>query len=140
MTPLRSVIFGSLFLFFSGCSSSAGLNSLSLLSGKNWVLYSIAGNQIDKSKFGIELPSLDFLEDGRLAGFSGCNNFSGQFTLTGTEISLNPGAMTKKVCSGNGEHEFISSLEKVKIFTVGKGKLILLDDATELMSFVPKKD
>ena len=40
----------------------------------------------------------------------------------------------------SGESEFVSALEKVKNFTVQKEKLTLLDGATELMSFVPKKD
>lgn len=88
----------------------------------------------------MELPSLDFLEGGRLAGFSGCNNFSGEFTLKGTEISLEPGAMTKKACPGTAEPEFISALERVKNFTVKKEKLTLLDGTTELMSFIPNKD
>lgn len=92
------------------------------------------------SKFSGGLPTLDFLEGGNLAGFAGCNNFSGGFSLEGTGIKLDPGAITRKACPGGGEDEFISSLNKVKNFTVGKEKLTLLDGATELMSFVPYKN
>lgn len=140
MKNIQVVSLGLLVLFFSGCGSTANLNPLNILTGSTWVLYSLEGNQIDKNKFGIELPSLEFLDGGRLAGFSGCNNFSGEFTLKETEISLDPGAITKKACPGTGEPEFISTLERVKNFNVEKEKLTLLDGATELMSFVPKKD
>ncbi|WP_111670796.1 META domain-containing protein [Algoriphagus litoralis] len=136
----RIAVLGLLVLILGGCSSSAGLNPLSLLTGKSWALSSLMGGEIDPSKFTAGVPTLDFLEGGRLAGFAGCNNFSGGFSLEGTDIKLDPGAMTRKACPGGGEEEFISALNRVKNFTVAKEKLTLLDGATELMSFVPKKD
>lgn len=92
------------------------------------------------NQFAGGIPSLAFLEDGKLSGFSGCNNFSGNFSLEGTGIELDPGAMTKKMCPGSGEQDYISALGKVGDLKIGKDKLTLLDGATELMSFVPKKD
>lgn len=140
MKQFRIVSLGLLIIFFSGCSSTSSLNPLSLLTGNSWVLSSLMGSGLEMSKFSEGLPSLDFLEGGKLAGFAGCNNFSGGFSLEGTGIKLDPGAMTRKACPGGGEEEFISALSKVKNFKVGKEKLTLLDGATELMSFVPKKD
>jgi heat shock protein HslJ len=140
MLQLRALSLGLFFIFFSACGITTSLNPKSIVSGNNWVLYSLAGKEIDKGKFGIELPSLDFLDGERLAGFSGCNNFSGEYQLQGANIQLSSGAMTKKSCPGTGEPEFISALERVKNFTVGKEKLTLLDGSTELMSFIPKKD
>ena len=86
------------------------------------------------------IPSLDFLAEGKLSGFSGCNNFSGNFSLEGTGLKLEPGAMTKKMCPGTGEQDYISALGKVRDLKIEKEKLTLLDGDTELMSFVPKND
>lgn len=140
MTPLRIAAFGLLVLVLGGCSSSASLKPFSLLTEKNWTLTTLMGSGIDLNKFSSGVPTLDFLEGGRLSGFAGCNNFSGEFSLEGTGIKLDPGAMTRKACPGGGEDEFISALNRVKNFTVTKEKLTLLDGATELMSFIPKKD
>ncbi len=140
MKQLKLLSLGLLIIIFNSCSSSKSLNPLSLLTGNSWVLSSLLGGGLDLGKFSGGLPSLDFLEGGKLAGFTGCNNFSGGFSLEGTGIKLDPGAMTRKACEGKGENEFISALGSVKNFKVGKEKLTLLDGATELMSFVPKKE
>lgn len=100
MKQLRTLSLGLLILFFSGCSSTSSLNPLSLLMGNSWVLSSLMGGGLDMGKFSKGLPSLDFLEGGNLAGFAGCNNFSGGFSLEGTGIKLDPGAMTKKSMPG----------------------------------------
>lgn len=140
MKQVRMALLGLLILVFSGCSGTSNLNPFSLLTGNSWVLSTLMGSSPDMSKFSAGAPTLDFLEGGNLAGFSGCNNFSGGFSLEGTGMELDPGAITRKACPGTGETEFISALEKVKNFAVGREKLTLLDGATELMSFIPKKD
>lgn len=139
MKQIQLVALGLLILIFSGCGSTAKINPVSLLTDKPWELSSMMG-ALDSSKFPAGLPSLSFLEGGRLAGFAGCNNFSGGFSLEGSGIQLDPGAMTKKACPGNGEDLFMQALDKVKNFKVEKEKLTLLDGDTELMSFVPKQN
>lgn len=96
------------------------------------------GEDPDMNKFPDGLPFLSFLEGGKLAGFAGCNNFSGGFSLKGTSIKLDPGAMTRKACQGSGEDDFISALGKVKNIKAGKDKLTLLDGSTEIMTLIPK--
>jgi len=97
------------------------------------------GSESDLSKFSGQLPSLDFLDGGKLAGFTSCNNFSGGFSLEGSGIQLDPGAMTKKACPGTGEEEFMDAFGKVNAYKVGKEKLTLMEGTTELMSFIPAK-
>lgn len=123
---------------FASCSSVGNLNPLSLLTGNNWVLSSLMGKALDPSKFLNGLPSLSFLEGGGLTGFTGCNNFNGNFSLDGTKVNLDPGAMTKKACEGSGENDFLGALQQVSNLKVNKNKLTLLDGAKELMSFVPQ--
>lgn len=135
------VVFLSLFiLIMCGCSSSSTLNPLSLLMGNKWELSSLMGDAIAPGKFNASLPNLSFLEGGKLSGYAGCNNFSGGFSLEGTGIQLDPGAMTRMACPGTGEDEFVSALGKVKNFQVSKDKLTLTDGVNELLSFVPKKN
>ncbi|HSF52282.1 MAG TPA: META domain-containing protein [Algoriphagus sp.] len=140
MKQLHVFLLGLLILFASGCNSTAKLNPLSTLTGNSWILTSLMGSELDLGKFSAGPPTLNFLEGGNLAGFAGCNNFSGGFSLEGTNLKLDPGAVTKKACPGTGEDEFLSALEKVKNLKVEKEKLTLMDGATELMSFIPKKD
>jgi heat shock protein HslJ len=97
------------------------------------------GKALDPEKFASGLPFLNFQEGGKLAGFSGCNNFNGNFNLEGTSLKLDPGAMTRKACPGDGEKDFTSALSQVANFKVNKNKLTLLDGAAkELMSFIPQ--
>jgi len=97
------------------------------------------GKSTRSAKFASELPFLNFQEGGKLAGFAGCNNFNGNFNLEGTALKLDPGAMTRKACPGEGEKDFTSALSQVANFKVKKDKLTFLDGgAKELMSFIPQ--
>lgn len=139
MKKLSNVLFLLVFLSFSSCDSISKMNPLSMLTGNNWVLSSILGGGLDASKFTAGLPFLNFMDGGKLSGFAGCNNFSGNFKLDGTSLNLDPGAMTKKACGdGNGENQFVSLLSQAKNMKVAKDKLTLFDGAKELMSFVPQ--
>jgi heat shock protein HslJ len=139
MRLLRILAIGLLIPFFCGCSGSSNLAKPNFLIGKKWILSSLMGKP-DLSEFNLGMPTLSFLEGDRLAGFAGCNSFSGNFTLEGSRLILDRGAMTKKNCLGIGEDEFITSLEKVNNFTVEKEKLTLMEGSLELMSFIPKKE
>jgi heat shock protein HslJ len=135
-----SILLSLTFLMgLASCSSVGNLNPLSLLTGNNWVLSSLMGSTLDPSKFLSGLPSLNFLDGGGLSGFTGCNDFNGNFSLDGTKINLDPGAMTKKACEGSGENDFLGALQQVSNFKVNKDKLTLLDGAKELLSFVPQR-
>ncbi|WP_186757578.1 META domain-containing protein [Echinicola salinicaeni] len=125
-----------LFLGFSSCSSVSNLNPLDLLTGNNWVLSSLMGGGLDM--FSGALPSLNFSENGGLTGSTGCNSFNGNFQLSGTGINLDPGAMTRKACPGDGENQFLSALKNVSKFKVAQDKLTLLDGAQELMTLIPQ--
>ena len=139
MKHTRIFAIALLVLFLTGCGSTSRINPISLLSANAWELSTLKGTS-EMSQFAAGLPNLSFLEGGRLAGYAGCNNFSGGFSLEGSGIQLDPGAMTKKACPGNGEDLFMDALGQVKNFKVEKEKLILLNGDSELMSFIPKKD
>lgn len=138
MKKLQLLSISFLILILSSCASTPKINPLSLLTGNSWELVNLVG--ADLGQFSNGKPTLNFLEGGRLAGYAGCNNFSGGFLLEGANLQLDPGAMTKKACEGVGEDQFIRAIQKVNSFQVAKDKLTLLEGASEVMSFVPKKD
>lgn len=140
MRLLKILSLGLFILFFSSCNSTGKLDTLSFLTSNTWSLSSLMGEESDFNKYPEGLPSLFFLEGGKLAGFAGCNNFSGGFSLEATVIKLDPGAMTRKACQGSGEDEFIAALGKVKNIKAGKDKLTLLDGTTEIMTLIPKSE
>lgn len=125
-----------LFLGMSSCSSVSNLNPLKMLTGNNWILSTLMGGGLDM--FGDNLPFLSFTDKGILTGSTGCNSFSGNFQLSGTDLNLDPGAMTRKACPGNGESMFIDALKKVSKFKISGDKLTLLDGASELMTLIPQ--
>ncbi|MCE7054103.1 META domain-containing protein [Algoriphagus sp. AGSA1] len=138
MKPIHTLLIGLIFFMVTSCSSTKTINPLKLLTNKSWALSSLAGKSLDMSQFPGGIPTLNFLEDGKLSGFTGCNNFSGNFSLEEPGIKLDPGAITKKMCPGSGEEDFIAALKKAGDLKIARDKLTLLDGTMELMSFVPK--
>ena len=58
------------------------------------------------------LPRLEFVREGRLAGYTGCNMMSGTWQLEAGEIRLGPIVATKRMCvgpEGEVERRFLAS-------------------------------
>ena len=58
------------------------------------------------------LPRLEFVRDGRLTGYTGCNLMSGTWRLEAGEIRLGPIVATKRMCigpEGEVERRFVAS-------------------------------
>ena len=66
---------------------------------------------------------------GRVAGFSGCNRFSGSYTLDGRWLRFGTLAVTQMACAdGAGvEAEYMKALEATRQFQIHRGTLDLLD-------------
>jgi heat shock protein HslJ len=109
-----------------------------LTSHDKWVLSDISGEDTINVLFADELPFLKFDDGGQLFGFSGCNNFHGNYSITDAGIEIEPGAMTRKMCPGNGENVFIQALNQIRTFEVDEAKLILKADNNVWLSFVPE--
>lgn len=112
--------------------------AMDFLGNKTWELNSLNGISSLEENFPSGLPTLEFLEAGKLTGFAGCNNFSGIYSLEGKDLKLDPGAMTRMACPGDGEATFITGLSQVKKFKRSGDEIKLLGDSGELMSFTPK--
>ncbi|WP_397364355.1 META domain-containing protein [Olleya sp. R77988] len=73
----------------------------------------------------------------RVSGFSGCNNFSGTYTVDGNKITFGPLMSTKKMCADSGneiETTFFKTIEKTNKFNLNDNKITLLKNKKELIS------
>ena len=71
---------------------------------------------IYKNKAGATISTLQFDPDNRVSGNAGCNNFTGQFTRSGTTIDFGLLATTRKMCEPavNGqERAYLEALDDV---------------------------
>lgn len=111
----------SIFLF-SGCSSheAAPMTTETVsaeLIGKVWKLQSLFSREVS----GDQDLTLEFMADGTVKGFGGCNNFTGTYTLEAEKLTFGPLAGTKKTCGaaiGEQEytlHTFLAQISRVKV-------------------------
>ncbi|MBN3580852.1 META domain-containing protein [Algoriphagus aestuarii] len=112
--------------------------AVGMLIQNQWELQSLRGSTDLKNLFPSSLPFFDFDEAGKLSGFTGCNNFSGLYSLEGKDLKLDPGAITQKACLGEGENQFLEAIKQVNTFSGDAGKLILAGESGELMRLIPK--
>jgi heat shock protein HslJ len=140
MSTLKKFTIGLVFLTFASCSSTKIVDTESLLAENKWLLSSLMGKGLDMSQFTGGVPTVDFFEKDKLSGSTGCNSFSGKYLLEGKSMKYTPGAMTRKMCPGTGEQDFLSALRRVGKLKISMDKLTLLDGSTELMSFVPMNE
>ncbi|HSC54460.1 MAG TPA: META domain-containing protein [Phnomibacter sp.] len=139
MKKMQISLFAIVFMLMAtSCAAPKALNVLELLAGKSFTVESLLGKALNAADFMKGLPSFKFGTDGKLTGSSGCNNFNGIFKVDGTNLSIDPGAMTRMSCPGTGEADFLDALKQVNgLKTVGN-TIKLLNGAKEMMSLVPK--
>lgn len=89
------------------------------------------------------LPSIEFLNDGRLTGHTSCNSFFGSYTTRKTDsvsqIEITIDGMTLALCpNSEWEQEYIEKLKKTCGYMVRDRQLLLLDSTgTAILMFVP---
>lgn len=112
------------------CAGGAGGGGS--LQGAEWVVEDIAGaGVIDRSR-----ATVNFGADGRIFGRASCNNYTGEYVLTGAELAVSRLAATEKACAPalmEQERRFLDILQQARRFTLTpEGALILYaeDDRT----------
>lgn len=96
-----------------------------LLQGVEWVVEDIDhGGIIDRSRV-----TINFLEEGRIAGRGSCNNYMGSYQLSGEGLSVGQTASTMMACAPSlmqQERRFLEVLGAVQRFDINQtGALIL---------------
>jgi heat shock protein HslJ len=125
-----------ILFFFLTCSPLKKTNPpKEILIGTSWILQSLYGNAANNFK---STAFLNFGKEGLLSGNTRCNSFSGKYSIEGNKIILNPGAMTRMMCPGSAEQDFLIAIKQVTNFKITAGKLILQDGNWEIMGFISK--
>lgn len=140
MKRLNYLCFIAGLLLLGSCSTTKKTETNIVLKSTTWELATIKGKSPDPNEFQNGLPFISFNDEARMSGFTGCNRMSGKYELEKSNLKLDPGAVTRMACPGNGELVFLESLSHVKNIKAEPSKLILLDGGIELMTLHPKKN
>ncbi|MGD8358709.1 MAG: META domain-containing protein [Lysobacterales bacterium] len=94
-----------------------------------WRLAEINGQAATPGAGGNELTLTLRSDESQVGGFSGCNQFTGGFTLEGDQLSFGPLVSTRKMCAEGMEQEaqYQEALAKVRRFELSEGSLSLFD-------------
>ena len=100
------------------------------LTETTWHLIEIDGQGATPGAGGNPLTLTLSSDETQASGFSGCNQFTGGFTLEDDRLSFGPLASTRKMCAAGMEQEaeYLAALAKVKRFELKEGALSLFDD------------
>ena len=98
------------------------------IQGTAWWVEDIAGRGvIDMSH-----TTIEFLEDGKVGGDTGCNRYFGSYETSGDSITFGPLAGTRKACAEslmNQEMAFYQAMEKVNRWEIADTGLLHLRDS-----------
>src|SRR4030095_2108881 len=112
------------FLTLAGCSSSQSPSG-GTLTGQVWALTDL-GSKAPLQDTGI---TIQFNTDGTVAGSSGCNQYNGTYTASGSSLNINtPLASTMMMCAQPimvQESAYQAALGTVKAYTIKGDKLTL---------------
>jgi heat shock protein HslJ len=88
------------------------------------------------------LPNISFdLSKRKFKGFTGCNQMSGSFRLSGDALSFDKDiVLTRVACEGFNEKDFIVNLLRVTHYRFKDGVLILQIDNTPVSKWLRKAD
>jgi heat shock protein HslJ len=108
-------------------------NSDDALTGTSWVLSEVptsSGPTLDAAAR--RAATLEFT-DGSVAGSTGCNDFSGTYTVDGDALTIELGPMTQKACTDTAlqaqETAIVERLPKVASYAVSEDGLTLNDES-----------
>jgi heat shock protein HslJ len=96
----------------------------------NWLLAELNGAPVTASERE-RAAALRFLAQARIGGSTGCNRFSGTYTIDGRALRFSPLTITRMVCPGgmNLEEGYLRALEATRQYELHGATLELNDDA-----------
>jgi heat shock protein HslJ len=120
-------------LALTGCAITSR-DARTELPATSWVLVDLDGAE----PVGATPPTLAFDETGGVNGSTGCNQYNGEVTIDGSDLSFGPLATTRMACLDNEtaaqEQAFLGAMEAVTSYTIDdEGRLVL--DGGEALTF-----
>ena len=109
------------------------------LNGTTWELYSIGKySPIADSKTTIRF------EGGQVSGLGGCNQYGGEYQVSGNTITMDKMYMTEMACTSpegimDQEQLFLQKLGDAQRFEIANGQLQIYGSDGEALTFVPAK-
>lgn len=101
----------------------------------SWNLISISDGDL-KNLFGEMVPTIEFLEDGKASGNSGCNTYNTSYTINGDSISFGLLMSTKMACPNlEGENKYSTLLASPFQVSLKGDTLILSKNNTSVLEF-----
>jgi heat shock protein HslJ len=110
------------------------------LTGTNWTLDSLYSGDAVSSVLSGTMITAVFDREGRVSGSTGCNHYSGSYTVTENSLAISSLGSTKMACQGEDimqqESTYLASLNSAAGFTISGNRLKLADErGTTLLSF-----
>ena len=97
------------------------------LANTNWKLHGMNMNEVPLPHSTI---TIRFGADGSLSGNSGCNDYSGSYTVNGDALSVGPLAGTGALCDDEidmQEQRYLAILQSAATFEMSRNQLIIRD-------------
>ena len=110
-------------------NTSSSMHSNVILTDTYWKLIELNDQPVSPGAGKKELHMVFNAEDRRVAGFSGCNRFTGGYKLKENQIEFSHMASTSMACMESMEQEqhFLFALENTKQFKINDEKLFMYD-------------
>jgi len=87
-----------------------------------------------------ERPRLEFGADGRVSGYTGCNQVGGGWRLEGGVVRVGPLMMTKRACPGERdemERRFLKAVNSSGGLSIEGGRLVAVGEGGERLELAP---
>jgi len=106
------------------------------LTNTYWQLVSVAGEAVPETE-NQQKAHILFLDDGRVSGFSGCNQYMGNYRVSGENLLFDSMSSTLKACTDNLTEEllFTAFAKTVGVNLEGIELRLLGEDGQELAVF-----
>jgi heat shock protein HslJ len=110
---------------------------------RDWVVTTIGIQDGTAITYPTTQITLTFNQDGTLAGYGGCNNYNGPFTITGqtlpkgTAFTVGPLVTTKKVCPvySSQENTYLGILQNSMAYVATGNQLTITDKTGNVLVF-----
>jgi heat shock protein HslJ len=131
---MKSIVYSMLICITAACAPAAKIDSSreqtdSLVDDRlfhKWVLEELNGFVITENDYTREAPRIELkLIDGKILGYSGCNNFFGSLVTRGDKIAFEDIGSTKMFCQKSAETEFFKVLSEARRFEIKDLHLLL---------------
>ncbi|MGM0571579.1 META domain-containing protein [Marinobacter sp.] len=142
MTVLGRTMVLACLTLLAACASGPGSQQggpvpTAPLTNTYWKLTVLQGEEVDVPQGEQGEPHMIFRDDGKVNGFSGCNRFVGEYTVTGANLLFDAMASTRMACPDDSYESVLYDVfaDTAGVFLEGKVLKLLDEQGRELARF-----